>query len=196
MPPFPKLIFLDTNIVQNLHIFWEFILDNSLTPQLESKMASKGQRFVDDIHALRHFMALGQRYGWPMAVSPNTLTELEANSRANVRAALLSWGKSLEEHFVEHFDVTQGSAAESSYSNLRHFTFIQRGRICQMLEAMPHEGDRQLVIDALERGCDIFLTMDYRSIWSHREAATPLGVRIMTPVDILDYIGPWIGLLR
>ena len=69
LPNLPKLIFLDTNVVQNLHSFGEFIYDRVHTPELEKKLSALGPRVTADIYALADFMALGIRAGWPLAVS-------------------------------------------------------------------------------------------------------------------------------
>ena len=58
LPDLPKLIFLDTNIVQNLHSFGEFIFDRVSTPDLEKKLSTLGPRVTADIYALADFMAL------------------------------------------------------------------------------------------------------------------------------------------
>ena len=58
LPSFPKLIFLDTNIVQNLHTFGEFIYDRVHTPELAKRLSTLGPRVTDDIYALADFMAL------------------------------------------------------------------------------------------------------------------------------------------
>ncbi len=191
LPPFPKLIFFDTNIVQNLHSFGELIYDHYLSVGIEKRIDSRGQRFSDDIFALEHFMALGQRAGWPIAVSGNILDELEASNRS----ALISWGGELAQYF--HYNSTDSDIEElgNSYNELKHFTAIQRLQLAEMLIDLPQESDRQLVIDAREYGCDFFLTMDYKTIWQHRQCVQPLGVTVVRPVELLDYIRPWAGLL-
>ena len=68
LPDLPKLIFLDTNIVQNLHSFGEFIFDRVSTPDLEKKLSTLGPRVTADIYALADFMALGVRAGWPLVL--------------------------------------------------------------------------------------------------------------------------------
>ena len=62
LPDLPKLIFLDTNIVQNLHSFGEFIFDRVSTPDLEKKLSTLRPRVTADIYALADFMALET---WP-----------------------------------------------------------------------------------------------------------------------------------
>ena len=191
LPQFPKLIFLDTNIVQNLHSFRELIYDHFLSDEMEKKIVTGGQRFSDDIFALEHFMALGQRVGWPIAVSANTLYELEASNRP----ALISWGGELAQFFYYGSVESDKEVLGNSYSELNHLTAIQRLRLAELLDDLPQESDRQLVIDAREYGCDFFVTMDYKTIWHHRQCVAPLGVNIVRPVELLEYIRPWAGLL-
>ena len=191
LPPFPKLIFFDTNIVQNLHSFGELIYDHFLSEQNERRIATRGKRFSDDMLALEDFMALGQRAGWPIAVSTNTLDELEASNRP----ALISRASELAQYFYFNFAEIEIEEDGNSYSEINHFTFIQRCRLSEILKDLPEEPDRQLVIDAVEHRCDVFLTMDYRTIWRHRACVEQLGISVMRPVELLDFIRPWAGLL-
>lgn len=198
LPRFPRLIFLDTNIVQNLQSFGEFIYDNHLTPKMDSRMSASGSRsrFAKDIHALADFMSLGRRAGWPIAVSSRTLGELEATPRRAKRFVLTSWGKELAYYSTSHLDDSRDVTEGSSYSEITDFTFIQRRYLSTQLNALPQESDRQLIIDALEQGCDIFLTMDYKTVWRYRDDVSRLGLKVMRPVELLEYIQPWAGLLR
>ena len=59
LPDLPKLIFLDTNIAQNLHSFGEFIFERVSTPDLEKRLSTLGPRVTADVYALADFMALG-----------------------------------------------------------------------------------------------------------------------------------------
>ena len=192
LPTFPKLIFFDTNIVQNLHSFGELIYDHFLSEPIGRRIATRGQRFSDDIFALKDFMALGQRAGWPIALSENTLNEVEAGNSL----ARNLWAGELAEYFYQNRSESETEDQGNSYSEINHFTFIQRTRLSEMLEDLPQESDRQLVVDAAEHGCDIFLTMDYKTIWRHKECVERLGIRVMRPVELLEHIRPWDGLLR
>lgn len=193
LPPLPRLIFFDTNIVQNLHSFGELIYDNYLSPEMEVKISNVGYRFTEDIYALADFMALGRPAGWPIAISPRTLAEIEASPRGN-RYELSLWGNELAIYFTSSLDSIEGDIEESIY-DFDRFTYIQRCRLSEVLQALPQESDRQLIIDAREFGCDIFLTMDYKTIWRHRDEVKRLGVQAMRPVELLEYISPWAGLL-
>ena len=195
LPDLPKLIFLDTNIVQNLHSFGEFIFDRVSTPDLEKKLSTLGPRITADIYALADFMALGVRAGWPLAVSPGTQREFRAIQDPNKRDALTAWEQRLADYFAGNFDQSQGEIEGSSSSEMTHFTSIQRSRMADLLKAFPDKQDQQLFIDAVERGCDVFLTMDYKTIWQHRDKVKQFRLHVMRPVELLEYVRPWAGLL-
>ena len=164
LPKFPRLIFLDTNVVQNLHSFWELIFERSISPKSEDRLNSRGYDFAEDIYALSDFMSLGLRIGWPLAVSPRTLEELKATSHPYKRAKLVAWGGSLADHYLTTYreQHLESGAEHSSWGTKEPFTVTQRDYLAKLLEDIPQESDRQLIIDALEFECDIFLTMDYR----------------------------------
>ena len=114
LPTFPRLIFLDTNIVQNLQTFGELIFDNYLEPAMTTKLSARGPRITEDAYALGEIISLGQRAGWPIAISSGTLGELEATTRPGKRAALVVWGRELAYYFAsncdESWDVTTASS--------------------------------------------------------------------------------------
>ena len=195
LPDLPQLIFLDTNIVQNLRSFGEFIFDMVSTPDLEKKLSPLGPRVTADIYALADFMVLGVRAGWPLAVSPGTQREFRAMQDPNKRDALTAWEQRLADYFAETFDQSQGETEGSSYSETTRFTSLQRSRMADLLKAFPDKQDQQLLIDAVERGCDVFLTMDYKTIWQHRDKVKQFRLHVMTPVELLEYVRPWASLL-
>ena len=195
LPDLPKLIFLDTNIVQNLHSFGGFIFDKVSTPDLEKKLSTLGPGITADIYALADFMTLGVRAGWPLAVSPGTQREFRAIQDPTKRDALTAWDQRLADYFAGNFDQSQGETEGSSYSETTRFTSIQRSRMADLLKALPDKQDQQLFIDAVERGCDVFLTMDYKTIWQHRDRVKQFRLHVMRPVELLEYVRPWAGLL-
>ena len=196
LPPYPKLIFFDTNIVHNLSTFGELIYDHFLSDDMERKISKLSQQLSDDVFALEDFMEIGQRAGWPIALSANTRDELAVTPQASKRVRLLDWGKELTFYFQENFDDLDADSGEPSFRKVVHFTYMQRIGLAALLNDLPQESDRQLVIDAKEYGCDIFLTMDYKTIWRHRACVEPLGIRVMRPVELMEHISPWAGLLR
>lgn len=160
-----------------------------------ARISALSPRLSDDIYALADLMALGRRAGWPIAVSSKTIQELDATPLADKRIALINWGEQLGYYFASHFDERQDAKEGSSYSELSHFTYIERCRLSEMLKSLPQENDRQLIIDALEYGCDIFLTVDYKTVWRYRDEVCRFGLKVMRPIELLEYIRPWTGLL-
>ena len=193
-PELPKLVFLDTNVVQNLHSFGEFIYEDVLDPMTDSSISAHGPRFRDDIFALADFMSLGRHCGWPIAVSPGTIGELGAIQRPDKRHKLTNWANGLLQYFSQFSELSVADG-DSCDSGLERFTAGQRCWLSELLEFLPQESDRQLVIDALERGCDVFLTMDYKTIWRYRDDLNRFGLQVMRPVELLEHIKPWAGLL-
>ena len=196
LPALPRLIFLDTNVVQNIQTFFDLVHGYDLSPKLQAKISASGDRFTTDIYALARFIALGQGYCCQFAVSSGTLAELADTPQIDKRSALADWGNQLANNFATYREGSSHAVEGSSYGEISHFTFLQRCALSNMLRELPQESDRQLIIDAIEYGCDIFLTMDYRTVWRYRENVSRLGVDVMRPVELLEYIGPWVGLLR
>ena len=195
LPELPKLIFLDTNIVQNLHSFGEFIFDRVSTRDLDKKLSILGPRVTADIYALADFMALGVRAGWPLTVSLGTERELRAIQDPTKRNALTAWEQRLANYCAENFEQSKGEAEGLGYGEMGRFTSLQRGRMADLLLVFPDKQDQQLFIDAVEQGCDIFLTMDYKTIWQHRDRVKQFRLHVMRPVELLEYVRPWTGLL-
>ena len=61
LPDVPRLVFLDTNTVQNLASFGEFIYENGPITDVDNKLRNKGQKIRDDVLALVELMDFGRR---------------------------------------------------------------------------------------------------------------------------------------
>lgn len=186
------LTFLDTNVVQSLHTFGEFIFDGYLSPEsgerLSNLCACSKRRpcMVEDIHALRDLAMLAQRSGWPLAVSSTSAVELGAVQNQDKRNDLLSWWGELEDYFWENYEGSLSDESGSAYSEITHFTHLQRHWLYEYLHTLPDSNDRLLIVDALELGCNVFLTMDYKTIWAHRDAIRRIGIHVMRPSEFLQ----------
>jgi len=193
LPPLPKLVFFDTNVVQNLWSFGEFIYDNYLSPEAAARLQTLGQRAADDVKALAVLMQLGRRGGWPMAISQRTLSELDSIPEPNKHHYLVAWGCEIAEYFEENLRFRDGADPPEKCTNWHRVAELYKTR---RLEFLPHEKDRLLLLDAIALGCDVFLTMDYRSIWKLRTQVAELGISVMRPIELLRHIEPWVDLLR
>ena len=196
LPGFPRLIFLDTNIVQNLESFGEFIYDSYLSPELDEKLRRLGSRTAEDTLALAELMDLGRRAGLPIVISSRTREELAATPQPHRRFELMRWGAELARYSSELLEAIAETSEAPRPVDTGGPTPRQRRWMADLMAALPQEGDRQLVIDALELRCEVFLTMDYKTIWSVRDDIERFGIRILRPVELLDEIRPWAGLLR
>ncbi|WP_420610482.1 hypothetical protein [Candidatus Poriferisodalis sp.] len=195
-PDFPRLIFLDTNVVQNLATFGEFIYDNDLSPESEEKLSRLGPRTADDVHALAELMDLGRRGGLPIVISPRTRDELAATPNPVKRVRLDLWGADLDRYSSGLLEACADEPESRRPVDTDVLTARQRCFMAELLAAMPDEGDRQLMIDALLLRCDVFLTMDYKSIWRVRDDVERFGIRILRPVELVAEIRPRAGLMR
>ena len=179
------LSFLDTNIVQNLHTFGEFIFDGSCSPESQERLSkkcscSKGKPCIQqDIRALREII-LTWRDGWPLAVSEHIATELEEEPDPSKAFERLAWYSEL----AHYFDASRVGDVEQDL-----FTYLQREWLYQYLRVLPDKADRVLIVDALELGCGVFITMDYRTILRHREVISRLGIVPMRPYEYLAEMG-------
>ena len=132
-----------------------------------------------DIYALRELI-LAWRGGWPLAVSEHVAIELAEEPDPNKKSDRLAWYSELAEYFNANHD----DGIEQS-----RFSHLQRESLYRYLEALPGQADRVLIIDALELGCGVFITMDYRTILSHRESISKLGIEPMRPSEYLAEMG-------
>lgn len=193
LPPLSRLIFFDTNVVQNLWSFGEFVYDNYLSPEAAAKLQNLGQQVAEDVEALATLMQLGRRGGWPIAVSQRTLDELDRISDSNKRHHVAAWGWEIADYFAENLRSGMGfNSSEKGIYQRYAVELYENNR----LGFLPHVNDRLLLLDAIALGCDVFLTMDYRSIWKFQTQIAELGISVMRPVELLRHIEPWADLLR
>lgn len=193
LPLLPRLIFFDTNVVQNLWSFGEFIYDNYLAPEAAAKLQTLGQRTTEDVEALVVLMQLGRRGGWPIAISQRTLDELDRIPDPDKHHHVIAWGWEIADYFEENLRSGKGDDSSEKHTHWRHAAELYESK---GLEFLPHEKDRLLLLDAIALGCDVFLTMDYHSIWKFRTQIAELGILVTRPTELLRYIEPWVDLLR
>ena len=180
------LSFLDTNVVQNLHTFGEFVFDGYLSPGHKARLSGKCSCVKarpcvrQDVYALRELANLGRNGAWPLAVSASVAIELDNEPDSNKRSGRLGWYSELAEYFNAHC---------SEGTQLIRFTDLQRKWAYEYLAVLPDEEDRILIVDALELGCDVFLTMDYRTVLAYREMVGKLGISVMRPREYLAEMG-------
>ena len=183
-----RLTLLDTNVVQNLYSFGEYIYDGYLSPYKLRQMETRGKRFSEDIDALAQWMQLARRNGWPIAVSPRAFHEFARIPSGSKRIRLLRWAAELEDY---------GSQLKAAYAPHSDNADPYQGFpvSAQTFSFLPDYGDSVLIAEAVRLGCEDFLTMDYRTIHEHRDRIRLAGIEVLRPVELMDALRPWTGLL-
>lgn len=190
-PDYSKPIFLDTNVVQYLSSFGEFIYDSYLSPEREEKLSRLGSKIADDVHALGDLMDWGRRGGLPIVISSRTWDELAATRNRSKRARLLPWCSELAQYSAGWLEAMADGLDDGRPNQTEVLTPTQRHTMTQLFTMLPDQSDRHLVIDALSLRCGVFLTMDYKTIWSKREGIAKFGIRILRPVELTDELRHW-----
>ena len=196
LPDFPQSIFLDTNVVQNLLSFGDVIYENAALAESDNRLSGKGPRIRADVLALAELMALGRRGGLPIVISSNVCDELADTPSLAKRERLVFWGTELAFYSFGQLEVLAEGSKVPRPVDISGISERQRCFMAKLMSSLKDEGDRQLMIDALVLRCEVFLTMEYKTIWRVRDDIKRFGIRILRPVELLDEIRPWAGLLR
>lgn len=163
-PPIPAAIFLDTSIVLDLDRFGEHIFDGvPLGPTLPDQQRRQ-------IEALRVLMALVDRAGLAVAVSPEVIRE--ARGRPYVRELSAYWDEMRRAWGIE-----------------------ERGLAPMTVVAKLPPKDQLVLAQAFRSGCEAILTNDLQ--WTrrtHRRTIAALGMSVYTPEELLEEVRPWLAL--
>jgi hypothetical protein len=168
-------IFLDTNVIQALATFGEYVYDGNLAPELNRKLFQLGKRYRADVDALAELVPLLQRNGWPIVVSPVTLLEHRDYDR-------LDWDLALFDYFLSTATARQLRVLDVRMDSAQTALALDR-QAPSDLDFLPDANDRALIDDAITFGCHWFLTLDYRTIWRFRNRIAHLGLVVVTPTE-------------
>ena len=172
--------FIDTCVVNFMLDFGEQIHDGAECPQGFSEQDAL------DVAALRRVLALGQRSGIQMAISPHTYFEIQRTRDARRLSDLDHWFKELWQYWRSIVNSDDGLP-----------TFVQaedqRVRILgsEYISVLPDISDRVLLCDALTYQCDLFCTRDRRTIVKHRDNLNELPLEIVTPSEWWHRLEPY-----
>ena len=136
-------------------------------------------RVARDIDALRGIWLTGQRASWHITLSVATVAEIERTGDAGRLYQLLNWA----------FEI-------STYSDeCRALAPVRRDRLhsshIDTIGWLPDSGDRQLLKEALQLGCDAFCTRDWKTILRQREHLDSLPLSIIAPHEWWELILPY-----
>lgn len=176
-------LFFDTNIIQNLARFGEFIFDNYLSPDIESSTKKKfGSRMILELDALRQITFVLQRGSLPVAISVESLREILKTPNQSKRNELVNWGIGLLEWWKINRKYMKSLNANELEKSRK---LVASGR----LDFLEHFEDRLLIAEALTLGCDTFLTFDRRTIIIHKKELAKFGIDVLSPREFVDKHG-------
>lgn len=169
-------LFLDTNIMNKIVEFGEYIFDGFLADEALERYEARSSRDQKDIDALC-FICRVLQYGSVQArISNNSLQELNKTEDENWNR-LMNYGAELFE-YADSMETDD----EVQYWNTSH----RDNDFMNAFSRTRRKGDRDLLIDAMASGCDVFLTMDRKSLLRRRNRLGLHGIKLMSPVELAD----------
>lgn len=177
----PRRIFLDSATLQALQDYGGFLYENE--PIEISDPVHRDPRGIAKLEALRNIMQVAKRVPFEFALSNNSFAEVQAKGDSRY----LQWAYDVLDHWLaclveseEDFHVNPNALAAIGTKSYKYLS----------------EGDRALLKDALALECDTFLTMENRLPKNAAHIEKTLGLRVLTPIEMWNYIQPWAALFR
>jgi len=173
----PSRIFLDSNILQNLQKYGEYIWDNNID-------------IIDNIKERRNIIALHDifslnfRNSFEFALSQNSIKEVFDKGDKSY----LQWAFDVLDYWMSCIDEYRNSEAFSGEGE-------------KLLEKINEEcfnylskKDKALIFDAIVLECDAFLTMDIK-VWKNRKhIESKLGIKVFQPYEYWEILRPFAAL--
>lgn len=165
-------VFLDTSIVNLIIDHREVIFDGySVTEGITN-------RLQEDVYAMYHILALGQRSGLNVVISPMTFEEIMATMDKGKRNELAAYCSELRAYFHEFIPEVSIPATEAH--------LIKEFLETKCFSLLQGENDKKLVIEALYYKCDYFCTRDWNTILKHRGKLKDIPIKFIRPCEWLE----------
>src|SRR6266699_1701369 len=174
----PGRIFIDSSTLQVLHTYGAFLYDGATLHQTARILRMPNGR--PNIEALKDIIQVGSRAHFQLALSGNSMREVERKGDARY----LDWAFEILDYWeecLEESDYDYGSPLMARLLHDRQFGYLG-------------EGDRELLKDAVVLGCDAFLTMDEKLYSNTAHLGSRLSLRVLTPVALWKELRPWAAL--
>lgn len=179
-----RRVFADTCVINRLVDFGEYFFDNCLDGNVLKEYETRPSEDQEDIEALWSIVQVYWRASIPLYVSPTVLDEVE---RAN-HHHLESFTREIMHHWM-----AWGDPDIWRRCNAVEFE-SQVVQTAARLTGLKDHTDRILVSEAVEMGCDVFLTVDRKSLWNLRDTVKA-NIRIMRPIELWEELKPWAALV-
>lgn len=169
----PRRIFLDSNVLQNLQVYGEFVFDNV--------EVSKDDKNAENIAALRNIFFVNQRAIFEFALSNNSIKEvLKKNDKS-----YLQWAFDVLDHW---------NCCINEYENAEAFSGNGKGLLQKLNEKQfgyLSKKDKRLLFDSIILECDAFLTMDLKLWKNKKHMEHKLGIKILQPFEHWNLLKPF-----
>lgn len=179
----PGRVFLDTNIVNFILDYGEYIFDGL------SASETLGHRTLESIDAFYNIFLTGKRASWQLAISPMTYREITKTIDARRNNYLKTW-------FLDIWDYWTKTVDEND--DLPSFLEAEKSKIdlltTGILDFLPDIEDRMLICDSIAYRCDLFCTKDWKTILRYRENLGSLPIKIVSPKEWWNIIKPFAAL--
>lgn len=174
----PQRIFLDSSILQTLQDYGGFLYDNE--PVAEADRIHRDPRGAAKLKSLRLIMRISERAPFQFALSRNSFVEI----RRKRDYKYLQWAYEVQDYWrvcFEESSVYRVNQAAITAIESKSFDYLG-------------VGDKALLRDAIALGCDAFLTMENRLPKNAGHIERTLLLRVLSPIEMWEYIEPWAAL--
>lgn len=185
----PYKIFLDTNVVNKIVEYGEYFFDNHLDEEKLEVYSSIRSEDKEDIEALHDTLTAFKRICMSLYLSETTLTEIDNTREPNKRHHLLNYAGEVFVHWREW----GAREVNLQFDDAKSFKALVEKEALS-LNYLRDYADRKLLAEAIVLGCQVFLTMDRKTIWSKRSKVELKGLRILRPSELWKELQPWVGL--
>jgi len=183
----PGRVFLDTNVLHLVHDYGEFVFEN-VPPEPDCRI-HRVPGGLEELDALRMLFQICQRgVGPELALSRGSLEEVD--DRRNAQFSSWAWEvhAAWEERLASRDVMFEDDGTAAGRRNL-----VQKRSI-----GFVSEKDRVLLGDALDLGCEYFLTIDGLNkgglLGVRDKLQERLGIRVLRPTEFWEVFRPFAAL--
>lgn len=127
-------------------------------------------------------MQIAERAPFEFALSDNSFAEVHAKGDSGY----LQWAYDVLDHWLTCLEE----------SGEPRGNFVALAAIDSNSYGYLGEGDRALLRDAIALECDTFLTMENKLTKNASHIERTLGLRVLSPTEMWEYLQPWAALFR
>jgi hypothetical protein len=175
----PARVFLDSSTLQALLDYGAFVWENEPIPE-EDKI-HRHPHLLRNVEALRLIFRVNERAGWQFVISAHSLDEVKAKADGRY----LRWAYDVLDHW--HVCLEESRELFEKYASIA-------ARLDHRSVGYLGAGDRELLKNAVQFGCDVFLTMEVKLPKNSVSIEALTGLRVLTPEGYWAQLEPWAAL--